>query len=92
MCGIRSSAQNAQNVRHTQQRAKYAKCTKYAAIDLAGQSTLLTPRFSPGDHFGADVRMCDIVDSPLLRTVVARKRNISNPLAALFFEESKLLL
>ena len=35
---------------------------------------------------------CDIVDSPLLRTAVARKRNISNPLAALFFEESKLLL
>jgi len=61
-------------------------------FSMDDESFAITPRFSPGDYFGAGVRMCDIADSPLLRAIVARKRNISSPLAALFFAESKLLL
>ena len=52
-------------------------------------SFCLTPSFPPADHFGSSIVSCELQDSPTIRIVAARKRSISNPLAALFFEEMK---
>lgn len=53
------------------------------------KSFALTPKFSPEDNFGHDLRAVDIVEQELVPVSCFRKRNISNPLAVLFFEEFK---
>lgn len=50
-----------------------------------------TPKFSPENSFGHNLRAIDIVEPESLPISCFRKRNISNPLAVLFFEEFRTI-
>lgn len=49
----------------------------------------LTPRFDPRDYFGKGLRILELEEKYVYDVVIARRRNIANPLSALFMEEMR---
>lgn len=61
------------------------------AMVLSGDDFGITPNFNPYDHFGFGMRSILIEDGENVTFSMVRKSHIGNPIAALFFEEFKLL-
>lgn len=59
------------------------------AISFGNEDFGLTPNFDPSEHFGYGIRSVKVEDAGSAMFSIVRKRHISNPIAALFFEEFK---
>lgn len=56
-------------------------------FSMGPEDYALTPHFDPSGYFGYDLRVVELEEQVDMRFVVLRKRSISNPVAALFFDE-----